>query len=325
MSNSRISALTSASTPLTGSEVLPVVQSGTTTQVTVANLTAGRTVSAADFLAPIIGAGSGATLSIQANGTTYITVLGAGTNNGYVGFGTTTPASPVHVYSSNQGTPAAPTFQVGTNNSSLGFTQQVIAIYPNELDTDYLSAYNVGGGNNNGTSFVIANAGRSGTAGTVKFILGLDALNGATIAAAIGTASNHALAFGTNSSERARFDTSGNFLFGTTSSPGSSSHTAVGITGVFNNVSGNQSVAIATEYGGTITITSVQGGVGASTWVVPFINRSGTTAVSSSPTKAVYSSDPIGSVTASGANIVISATYANTYISYFIQYVPMAA
>jgi hypothetical protein len=45
MSNSKISALTSATTPLAGTETLPVVQSGTTKQVTVANLTAGRAVS----------------------------------------------------------------------------------------------------------------------------------------------------------------------------------------------------------------------------------------------------------------------------------------
>jgi hypothetical protein len=44
MSNSKISALTSATTPLAGTETLPVVQSGATTKVTVANLTAGRDV-----------------------------------------------------------------------------------------------------------------------------------------------------------------------------------------------------------------------------------------------------------------------------------------
>jgi hypothetical protein len=43
MSNSKISALTGATTPLAGTEVLPIVQSGTTKQVSVANLTAGRT------------------------------------------------------------------------------------------------------------------------------------------------------------------------------------------------------------------------------------------------------------------------------------------
>jgi hypothetical protein len=50
MANSKISALTSATTPLAGTEVLPVVQSSATTQVSVANLTAGRSVSGSNFV-----------------------------------------------------------------------------------------------------------------------------------------------------------------------------------------------------------------------------------------------------------------------------------
>ena len=46
MANVKISGLPSASTPLAGTEVLPIVQSGVTDQVTVANLTAGRAVAA---------------------------------------------------------------------------------------------------------------------------------------------------------------------------------------------------------------------------------------------------------------------------------------
>lgn len=48
MANAKISALTSSTTPLAGTEVLPIVQSSTTKQVSVANLTAGRSVSMAD-------------------------------------------------------------------------------------------------------------------------------------------------------------------------------------------------------------------------------------------------------------------------------------
>jgi len=47
MSNSKISALTSATTPLAGTETVPIVQSGVTKQVTVANLTLGRAVNTA--------------------------------------------------------------------------------------------------------------------------------------------------------------------------------------------------------------------------------------------------------------------------------------
>jgi hypothetical protein len=46
MADLKISALLSATTPLAGTEVLPIVQSSTTTKVSVANLTAGRDISA---------------------------------------------------------------------------------------------------------------------------------------------------------------------------------------------------------------------------------------------------------------------------------------
>ena len=46
MADSKISALPASTTPLAGTEVLPIVQSSATKQVTVANLTAGRAISA---------------------------------------------------------------------------------------------------------------------------------------------------------------------------------------------------------------------------------------------------------------------------------------
>jgi hypothetical protein len=47
MANTKITALTSATTPLAGTEVLPVVQSSATVKVAVSDLTAGRSVSMA--------------------------------------------------------------------------------------------------------------------------------------------------------------------------------------------------------------------------------------------------------------------------------------
>jgi hypothetical protein len=49
MADKKISALTGAATPLAGTEVLPIVQSGSTVKVSVANLTAGRSVVAASL------------------------------------------------------------------------------------------------------------------------------------------------------------------------------------------------------------------------------------------------------------------------------------
>ena len=49
MADKKISALTGASTPLAGTEVLPIVQSSATVKVAVSDLTAGRAVSATSF------------------------------------------------------------------------------------------------------------------------------------------------------------------------------------------------------------------------------------------------------------------------------------
>lgn len=55
MADLKISALTGASTPLAGTEVLPIVQGGATVKVAVSDLTAGRAVSAASFAGALNG------------------------------------------------------------------------------------------------------------------------------------------------------------------------------------------------------------------------------------------------------------------------------
>jgi hypothetical protein len=49
MADSKISALPASTTPLAGTEVLPIIQSSDTKQVSVANLTAGRAISATEL------------------------------------------------------------------------------------------------------------------------------------------------------------------------------------------------------------------------------------------------------------------------------------
>jgi hypothetical protein len=58
MANQKISALPAATTPLVGTEVLPIVQGGTTDQVSVANLTTGRNVPLSGIAYPASGGGS---------------------------------------------------------------------------------------------------------------------------------------------------------------------------------------------------------------------------------------------------------------------------
>lgn len=66
MADKKISALTAASTPLAGSEVLPIVQSGSTVKVSVSNLTAGRAVSASSLEA--VGNGDLVTIKYASDG-----------------------------------------------------------------------------------------------------------------------------------------------------------------------------------------------------------------------------------------------------------------
>lgn len=82
MANSKISALTSATTPLAGTETLPIVQSSTTKQVSVANVTAGRTVDVNILLANSTNVDGN--WKVQANASSSgVTGVGVNNNGGY--------------------------------------------------------------------------------------------------------------------------------------------------------------------------------------------------------------------------------------------------
>ena len=104
MADTKISALTGATTPLAGTEVVPIVQSSTTKNVSVANLTAGRNVSCADLT------------------TTGNTILGDATTdnvrvNGYMGVGGAASGG-ISVYARNTAL---------TGTSQVGFQSQITA------------------------------------------------------------------------------------------------------------------------------------------------------------------------------------------------------
>lgn len=72
MADKKISQLTGATTPLTGSEVLPIVQGGSTVKVSVDNLTAGKPIASSayqlDSTGIITESGTTRTLSATDNG-----------------------------------------------------------------------------------------------------------------------------------------------------------------------------------------------------------------------------------------------------------------
>lgn len=96
MADSKISALPSASTPLAGTEVLPIVQAGATDQVTVANLTAGRAVSVLSLTSTndstvngvTVGKGAGSVSSNTALGVNALSIVTTGGTNTAIGLNT---------------------------------------------------------------------------------------------------------------------------------------------------------------------------------------------------------------------------------------------
>lgn len=80
MADLKISQLTGATTPLAGTEVVPVVQSSTTKKVAVSDLTAGRDVNAKSIA--LTGVAATGYLSMTAGGTTTNYNLGQITNTG---------------------------------------------------------------------------------------------------------------------------------------------------------------------------------------------------------------------------------------------------
>lgn len=107
MANVKISALPVATTPLAGTEVLPIVQTGVTAKVSVANLTAGRAISASGLTLtnalPIASGGTGQTTANAAfnalapsqtgNSGKYLTTDGTNTSWGTNPLGTVTNVS----------------------------------------------------------------------------------------------------------------------------------------------------------------------------------------------------------------------------------------
>jgi hypothetical protein len=112
MADVKISGLPASTTPLAGTEVLPVVQSTTTKQVSVANLTAGRAVSAASLALtgsplPVGSGGSGTATAFTAGSVVFAGVSGVYSqdnanlfwddSNNRLGIGTTTPSEKLQI------------------------------------------------------------------------------------------------------------------------------------------------------------------------------------------------------------------------------------
>lgn len=133
MADAKISNLPAASTPLAGSEVLPIVQSGATKQVSVDNLTAGKTVSASGVTVTGLTASKAVFTDASKNLTTTGTV---GTAQGGTGLTSFTANGVVYASSTSAlATGSAFTFD-GTNPTTTGtFTGAVIQTFTYSVST----------------------------------------------------------------------------------------------------------------------------------------------------------------------------------------------
>lgn len=110
MSDLKISQLTGATAPLTGTEILPIVQSGSTKKISVADLTAGRAISASN---------------VSVTGNVIISTSGQGVDfsaTPNTGFGTMT-SELLDDYEEGTWTPTLSAVTVG--NLSVGYSVRV--------------------------------------------------------------------------------------------------------------------------------------------------------------------------------------------------------
>jgi hypothetical protein len=155
MANTKISALTSATTPLAGTETLPIVQSGSTVKATVANITGAGTYSGS-----------------------FTTLL----TTGNVGFGAVSPTQPLVVTKNQNGS----TWMNVVNTTS---------------GTGAAAGLLMTGDATNQATIELDSTGHSGFPNALR----------------VRQIGANPIVFSTSDTERARFDSAGNFLLRTTS------------------------------------------------------------------------------------------------------------
>jgi hypothetical protein len=183
MADVKISGLPASTTPLDGTEVLPVVQGTTTKQVSVTNLTAGRATSALSYLAT--------------------KVVTSASNQGAYAYGTL-GYSDINIYGSYTSSVNAYAQKI-LQNTNNGANASVDFVISNDLGTasTYYGDFGVTSSGYNTPGQNIIN-----TANTVY-------LQSVTMPLAIGTLNSNALSFYTNSVLVGAFNAAGAFSLNT--------------------------------------------------------------------------------------------------------------
>ena len=258
MANVKISNLTAATTPLAGTEVLPVVQSGTTVKASIANVQtatySGGTANGVAYLngSKVLTTGSdlvfdgtnlgvGVTPSAWSNayksieiGTVGNSVYGGASSNSEVGMVSAAYYNSGWKYSNTGSKPIRfsmndvvtgqcewYTAASGTAGNAITFTQAMTLDASGNLilnDTSRIGSARLSLAVNASTENMLAF--KTTTNGEISALRGLNS-SGSEVVALNYDTTNSAMLFRTASTERARIDSSGNFLVGTTSNPNS--------------------------------------------------------------------------------------------------------
>ena len=143
MADSKISALPASTTPLAGTEVLPIVQSSTTKQVSVANLTAGRDIAATSLTTAAVQATNSGGLTLKnSSGTAQLSVGAGGGDNITLSVATNiTPANAaVAISPTGTGTVTINPATASTmNNVAIGGTTALAGKFTSVTDTGLTS------------------------------------------------------------------------------------------------------------------------------------------------------------------------------------------